>query len=88
MERRAVAKGRQRGELFFIRCLAFKKGNLLPDVRRAVLAEALVVKAVDLCNLAALVVSTNQGDAVGVADLRAGAREAETRKDDSLPRAD
>lgn len=44
-------------------------GEVLPDVGVAVLAEALVVEAVDLGDLAGLVVSTEDGDALWVADL-------------------
>lgn len=45
-------------------------GEVLPDVGVAVLAQALVVEAVDLGNLAGLVVATQDGDALGVADLK------------------
>lgn len=41
-----------------------------PDGDGAVLAEALVVEAIDLGDLPGLVVSTNQGYPVGVAHLR------------------
>ena len=44
-------------------------GEVLPDVCVAVLTEALVVKAVDLGDLARLVVSTEDGDTLWVADL-------------------
>lgn len=44
-------------------------GEVLPDVGVAVLAEALVVEAVDLGDLAGLVVSTEDGDALWIADL-------------------
>lgn len=44
-------------------------GEVLPDVRVAVLAEAFVVEAVDLCNLAGFVVATENGDALWVADF-------------------
>ena len=40
-----------------------------PDVGRTVLAHALVVKAVDLCNLARFVISSQDVHALGVADL-------------------
>ena len=40
-----------------------------PDVGGAVLALALVVEAVDLCDLAGLVVAADEGHALGVADL-------------------
>lgn len=43
--------------------------DLLPDVRRAVLAQALVVESVYLRNLPALVVTADQRNAVRVADL-------------------
>ena len=44
-------------------------GEVLPDVGVAVFAEALVVEAVDLGDLAGLVVPTEDGDALGVSDL-------------------
>lgn len=44
-------------------------GEVLPDVGVAVLAQALVVETVDLCDLARLVVATQDGDAAGVTDL-------------------
>lgn len=44
-------------------------GEVLPDVGVAVLAEALVVEAVDLRDLARLVVAAEDGDALRVADL-------------------
>lgn len=44
-------------------------GEVLPDVGVAVLSEALVVEAVDLGDLAGLVVATEDGDAGGVSDL-------------------
>jgi hypothetical protein len=43
--------------------------EVFPDVRVAVLAEALVVEAVDLGDLAGLVVTAEDGDALGVPDL-------------------
>lgn len=42
-----------------------------PDIGTAVLAQTLVVEAVDGSDLARFVVAANQGDAVGVADLQA-----------------
>lgn len=44
-------------------------GEVLPDVGVAVLSEALVVEAVDLGDLAGLVVTAEDGDAGGVSDL-------------------
>lgn len=44
-------------------------GENLPHVGVAVFAEALVVEAVNLCDLARLVVASQDGDALGVADL-------------------
>lgn len=44
-------------------------GEVLPDIGVAVLAQALVVEAVDLGDLAGLVVATQDGDALGIADL-------------------
>mmetsp|Transcript_3816 Transcript_3816/g.17582 ORF Transcript_3816/g.17582 Transcript_3816/m.17582 type:complete len:200 (-) Transcript_3816:79-678(-) len=43
--------------------------DVLPHVRVAVLAQALVVEAVHLRDLPALVVASDDGDAVGVANL-------------------
>lgn len=40
-----------------------------PDIRAAVLARALVVKAIDLGNLPRLVVAPDQGDPIGIANL-------------------
>lgn len=44
-------------------------GKVLPDVGVAVLAETLIVEAVDLCDLPGLVVASKDGDALGVSDL-------------------
>lgn len=44
-------------------------GENLPHVGVAVFAEAFVVEAVDLCDLARLVVASQDGNALGVADL-------------------
>lgn len=44
-------------------------GKVLPDVGVAILAEALVIKAVHLGDLARLVISAEDGDALGVSDL-------------------
>lgn len=44
-------------------------GEVLPDVGVAVLAEALVVEAIDLSDLARLVVAAEDGDALWVSDL-------------------
>jgi len=41
-----------------------------PDIDWTVLAKALVVKAIDLSNLSALVVASDQRDAFWVADLQ------------------
>ena len=43
--------------------------EVFPDVRISVLAEALVVETVDLGDLAGLVVTAEDGDALGVPDL-------------------
>lgn len=45
-------------------------GEVLPNVRVSVLAEALVVESVDLGDLTGLVVSTEDSDALWVADLK------------------
>jgi hypothetical protein len=44
-------------------------GEVFPNIRITVLAEALVVKAVYLGDLAGLVVATEDGNALGIADL-------------------
>lgn len=44
-------------------------GKVLPDIGVAVFAQAFVVEAVDLGDLARLVIATEDGDALGVADL-------------------
>lgn len=41
----------------------------LPDVGVAILAQALIIEAIDLCDLARLVVATENGDTILVADL-------------------
>jgi hypothetical protein len=46
-------------------------GEIFPHVGIAVFAEALVVEAVDLGNLAGFVVSTKDGNTLGVTDLQA-----------------
>lgn len=42
---------------------------MLPDVRVPVFAEAFVVESVDLSDLAGFVVSSEDGNALGVADF-------------------
>ena len=44
-------------------------GEVLPDVGVAIFPEALIVEAVDLGDLAGLVVSAKDGDALRVSDL-------------------
>ena len=44
-----------------------KIGKNLPDVSVAVLAQAFIIEAVDLCNLPALVIPAQQEDAVAIA---------------------
>lgn len=44
-------------------------GEVLPHVGVSVLSEALVVEAVDLCDLARLVVAAEDGDALWVSDF-------------------
>jgi len=44
-------------------------GKVFPDVGVAVLAQALVVEAVDLGNLAGFVIAAEDGDALRVADF-------------------
>ena len=46
-----------------------------PHVHRSVLAQALVVKAIDLSDLPAFVVASNQGDSLWVADLKGQQKE-------------
>lgn len=46
-------------------------GEVFPHVGVAVFAEALVIEAVDLRDLSGLVVSTEDGDTLGVTDLQA-----------------
>lgn len=45
-------------------------GAVAPHGHRAIFAQALVVEAVDLGDLAALVVASDQGDSVRIADLQ------------------
>lgn len=45
-------------------------GKVLPNIGVAILAEAFIVETVDLSDLAGLVVATQNGDALGVADLK------------------
>ena len=42
---------------------------IAPNVNGAVLAQALVIKAVDLCDLTRLVISSNQGNTLRVSHL-------------------
>lgn len=44
-------------------------GAVPPDVDAAILAKALIVEAVHLSDLPGLMVSADQSDAIGVADL-------------------
>ena len=44
-------------------------GEVFPDVCIAVFSEALIVETIDLRDLAGLVVSSEDGDALGVADF-------------------
>lgn len=46
-------------------------GEVLPHVRVAILSKAFVVKSIDLRDLAGLVISSEDGDTLGVADLKA-----------------
>lgn len=45
-------------------------GEVLPDIGISVLAEALIVEAVDLGDLTRLVVAAEDGDALGISDLQ------------------
>lgn len=40
-----------------------------PDIQRAILSQAFIVKPVDLCDLSALVVSPDEGHQVWIPDL-------------------
>jgi hypothetical protein len=57
-----------------------KIGEVFPDIGIAVFAQALVIKPIHLCNLAGLVVSSEDGDSLGVTDFEAD------KKRDSLYR--
>lgn len=46
-----------------------KVGEIFPDIGIAVFTQALVVEAIHLCDLAGLMVTTKDSDALGVADL-------------------
>lgn len=48
-----------------------KIGKVFPDIGIAVFAQALVVKPIHLCDLAGLVVSSENGDSLGVTDFEA-----------------
>lgn len=48
-----------------------ERGEVLPDIRVAVLSQALIVEAVHLRDLFALVVATENRDSAGVANLEA-----------------
>lgn len=45
-------------------------GAVAPHGHRAIFAQALVIEAVDLGDLAALMVASDQGDSVRIADLQ------------------
>ena len=44
-------------------------GEVFPDVRVAILSQAFVVESIDLGNLTGLVVTTENGDALGVSNF-------------------
>jgi hypothetical protein len=48
-----------------------KVGEVFPDIGIAVFAQALVVKPIHLCDLTGLVVSSEDGDSLGVTDFEA-----------------
>jgi hypothetical protein len=48
-----------------------KIGKVFPDIGIAVFAQALVIKPIHLCDLAGLVVSSEDGDSLGVTDFKA-----------------
>ena len=45
-------------------------GEVFPNISVAVFAQALVVKPVDLCDLAGFMISSENGDTLGVTDLK------------------
>lgn len=46
-------------------------GKVFPDIGIAVFSQTFVVKPIHLCDLARLMVSSEDGDALGVANLEA-----------------
>ena len=46
-------------------------GEIFPNVGIAVFSQAFIVKSVDLCDLARFVVSSQNGDTLGVTNLKA-----------------
>lgn len=49
--------------------IAISKEILPPNIHRPKLSQAFIVESVNLCDLSALVVSTNQCDAIGITNL-------------------
>jgi hypothetical protein len=44
--------------------------EVLPNVGITVLSQALIIESIDLCDLLALVISSQDGDSVWVSDLK------------------
>ena len=44
--------------------------EILPNIGITVLSQALIIESVDLCDLLALVISSQDGDSVWVSDLK------------------
>lgn len=45
-------------------------GEIFPDIGVAVFAQAFIVKTIDLCDLTGFVISSENGDTLGVTDLK------------------
>lgn len=46
-------------------------GEVLPDMSITILAKALIVESINLCDLLTFMVATQDGDTVGIANLHA-----------------
>ena len=47
-----------------------KGSEVLPNIGITVLSQALIIESVDLCDLLALVISSQNGDSVWISDLK------------------
>ena len=47
-----------------------ESSEVLPNIGITVLSQALIIESVDLCDLLALVISSQDGDSVWVSDLK------------------